>query len=154
DGSPFDADAVKFSFDRITDPATNSPNRGQLSALKETVVLDPFTVKFVLSEPFAPFLSILVAAWTGSILPPAAVQKLGADFGKSPIGTGPWKFKEWIGGSTITLVRNEDYRNFHSYAENKGAPFLDQIVISNIPESSTQVAALETDEVQIVLSLP
>jgi peptide/nickel transport system substrate-binding protein len=154
DGSAFDANAVKFSFDRITDPAANSPNRGQLSALKQTLVVDPLTVKFVLSEPFAPFLSSLVATWTGAILPPAAVQKTGADFGKNPIGTGPWKFKEWVRGSTITLVRNENYRNFHSYAENKGAPYLGQIVFTNIPESSTQVAALETNEVQIVLSLP
>jgi peptide/nickel transport system substrate-binding protein len=150
DGTPFDADAVKFTFDRAVNPATNSWWRASLSSLKETVVIDPLTVKFVLTEPFAPFLANLSGEANGAILPPAAVQRLGNDFGTNPIGTGAFKFKEWVRGSTITLVRNEQYQNFHSYNENRGAPHLDQLVFRNIPEDATEVAAFESGEVQVI----
>jgi peptide/nickel transport system substrate-binding protein len=155
DGSPFNADAVKFTFDRILDPKTKANQAATFSVLKETMVVDPLTVKFVLKEPFSPFLSYLAASYNGgAILPPGAVQKSGSDFGTNPVGTGPWKFNEWVRGSTVTFVRNDNYQNFHSYMENKGAPYLDQLVFSNIPEASTQIAALDSGEVQVVFSLP
>lgn len=154
-GEEMNADAVKFTFDRMLDPATAANQAGTFSVLKETVVIDQLTVKFVLNEPFSPLLSYLAASYNGgAILPPGAVQELGADFGMSPVGTGPWKFKEWNRGETVTFVRNDSYRNFHSYTENPGAPYLDQLVFANIPEASTQIAALESGEVQVVLSLP
>src|SRR5262249_108289 len=58
--------------------------------------------------------------------------------------------KEWVSGQTITLARNEHYQNFHSYIQNKGAPYLDELVFRIIPEADTQLSAFETDEVQVV----
>lgn len=153
DGSEFNADSVKFTFDRVTNPETNAPAAPWVSALKETVVVDPATVKLVLNEPFAPLLGNISIAYFG-MLPPQAVQDAGDEFGKKPIGTGPWKFQEWIEGESITLVPNENYQNFHSYVENKGAPLLDELVFRNIPEANTQVAALETDEVNLIAPPP
>ena len=57
DGSPFNADAVKFSFDRVLDPATKSPAATNLAPLKETIIVDPLSVKLVLSEPYSPLLT-------------------------------------------------------------------------------------------------
>src|SRR5262249_37170902 len=114
DGTELDADAVKFSFDRLIDPATNAIAGGWITPLKGTEVIDPLTVKLVLSEPFSPLLGNLCLSYYG-ILSPTAMQKLGEDFAKNPVGTGPWKFKEWISGEKITLERNEQYQNFHSY---------------------------------------
>jgi peptide/nickel transport system substrate-binding protein len=150
DGTEFNADAVKFTFDRIVDPETNSLDASSFTVLKETVVVDPLTVKFVITEQYAPMLTNISTIYIPS---PTAVQTLGSDFDRNPVGTGPWKFKEWITGESITLVPFESYRNFHSYMENKGAPYFDELVIKNIPESATQIAAFETGEVQVLMTL-
>jgi peptide/nickel transport system substrate-binding protein len=148
-GEAMNADAVKFTYDRLMDPATAATGAGWLPALKETVVIDPLTVKLVLSEPFSPLLGNLTLSYFG-ILPPGATQELGDDFGKNPVGTGPWIFKEWIASESITLTRNPNYRNFWSVVENKGAPYFDELVFRNILEADTQIAALETGDVDIV----
>jgi peptide/nickel transport system substrate-binding protein len=148
DGTEFNADAVKFNLDRILDPATVSVSASSLGPLRETVVIDPYTVKLVLSEPYAPLLGQLS---TGIFMvSPAAVQKFGADFGKNPVGTGPFKFKEWSTGSTVTLVRNESYRNVRSFIENPGPPYLDELIFAVIPDAATQVAAFQTGQVQTI----
>jgi peptide/nickel transport system substrate-binding protein len=148
-GEAMNADAVKFTFDRLIDPATSAPAAGWVTPLKATTVVDPLTVKLRLSESFSPLLANFCFPYYG-ILPPGAVQQLGENFGKQPVGTGPWKFKEWVTGETITLERNETYRNFHTYMENRGAPYLDRLVFAAIPEPQTREAALETGEVHVI----
>jgi peptide/nickel transport system substrate-binding protein len=149
DGTAVDAAAFKFTFDRMMDPKTNAPAAGWIKPLKETVAVDPQTLKLILSEPFSALIGQLCLNYFCP-LPPAAVQQMGDDFGRHPIGAGPFKFKEWVPGATITLERNEHYQNFHTYNTNRGAPYLDQIVFSAIPQADTQIAALESGEVQIV----
>jgi len=152
DGTPFTAEAVKFTFDRILDPQTGAPAAAWIASLESTEVVDPLTVRMRMKEPFAPFLGNLCVGYFG-ILSPAAVEKYGDEFGKNPVGTGPWKFKEWRIGEEIVLERNPDYRNFHSYVENKGAPRVAELVFRNIPDEQTQIAAFETGEVN-VLAVP
>lgn len=154
DGSEFNADAVKFSYDRVLSPETNSPGAARLVALKETIVIDPLTVKLVLHEPYAPFLTYLSASYYGgAIVPPGAVQEMGDDFGFHPIGTGPWKFKEYVSGERVIMERNDEYRNVRSYVENTGAPYLDELAVAFIPSNETTVLAFETGEIQ-VMSIP
>src|SRR5579875_2161620 len=74
DGTDFNADAVKFTFDRLINPATNSPNADNVGSLQPTKVIDEQTVQFTLKEPFAPLLSNISSAYFG-ILSPTAVQK-------------------------------------------------------------------------------
>lgn len=150
DDSELNAEAVKFTFDRLMLPETNAPAAGWITPLTSTEVVDPYTVKLVLSEPFSPLLGNLCLAYFG-ITSPAAVEQYGdADFGRNPVGTGPWKFQEWIAGEQITLVPNESYQNFHSTVENKGRPYADQLVFRNISEDATQIAAFETGEVTVI----
>ncbi len=99
DGTPFNAEAVKFNFDRMLKEDHPFASTGPFplafffSAVKDVEVVDDLTVKFTLNEPFAPFMSNL-ASPTGLIVSPAAVEQYGADYGRHPVGTGPFKFEE------------------------------------------------------------
>jgi len=150
DGTEFNADAVKFNFDRLMAPETNAPAAGWIAALTSTEVVDATTVKLILSEPFSPLLGNLCLSYFG-IASPTAIEQYGdEDYGRNPVGTGPWKFREWIAGEQITLEANENYQNFHSHLENKGRPYADELIFRNITEDATQVAAFETGEVTII----
>ena len=150
DGTDFNAEAVKFNYDRLMDPETNAPAAGWVTALTTTEVVDPYTVKLILSEPFSPLLGNLCLAYFG-IASPTAIEKFGdEDYGRNPVGTGPWKFQEWIAGEQITLVPNDGYQNFHTHVTNKGRPYADELVFRNIAEDATQIAAFETGEVTVI----
>ncbi len=157
DGTDLDANAVKFTFDRILNPDTKAPNIAFISTdelgLESTEVVDPMTVKMKMKAPFAPFLSNISLATFG-IISPAAVDKFGADFGQNPVGTGPFKFKEWVTGESITLERNPDFQNFHSYDTNKAAAFIDEVVYRNLPEEETQLAAFDAGEINLLPTVP
>ena len=100
DGTDFDAEAVKFNFDRMLKEDHPFHDTGPFplafffSAVEEVTVVDPMTVRFKLNAPYAPFLSNL-AYPTGLIVSPAAVEANGADFGRNPVGTGPFRVAEW-----------------------------------------------------------
>lgn len=153
DGTDLDAKAVEFSYNRLIDPATNAPAAAWVTPLERAEAVDDMTVKMYLSEAFSPFLGNTASAYFG-IISPAAVEKYGPDFGQNPVGTGPYKFKEWIAGQEITIERNPDYQNFRTISENKGAAYLDEIVFRNIPEEQTQIAAFEAGEINTLLLVP
>lgn len=107
DGTPCDATAVKFTFDRIVDPATKSGYAASLlGPYAGSEVVDQSTLQVHFTEPYAPLLDSLSQAFLG-IVSPAAIAQLGNDaFGQQPVGTGPFVFKEWTSDDHITLVRN------------------------------------------------
>lgn len=148
DGTPFNAEAVKFTFDRVLDPATAASYASWVGPLKETVVVDEHTVKLVLAEPFSPLLGNISIGWYG-IPSPAAIQKYGDDFGRNPVGTGPFMLKEWVSGEHLTLVPNPSYRNYRSDVTNTGAPLLESLEFRIIPDPQTQTLAFETGEVDV-----
>ena len=154
DGTDVNAEAVKFTFDRLIDPATEAESVSWIGPLDRTEVIDPLTVRMVLREPFSPFLGNMSIAGYFGILSPTAVQQLGDEFGQRPVGSGPFRFKERITGESVTLERNPDYQNFRSYVTNKGAPYLDELVFRNIPEEQTMVAAFETGEINLLVVPP
>ena len=146
DGSTLTAADVKYTFDRATNTAAPAQAVSFISALKQTALPDDKTVVMTLSEPSAPFLANIEVAYFG-IMPQAAVEAAGDNFGSKPVGSGPWKFKEWIQGEQITLEPFADYHNFRSYVENKGAPRADALISRVIPEAQTLLAAFETGEI-------
>jgi peptide/nickel transport system substrate-binding protein len=148
-GEPVNAEAVVFTFNRLLDPATAAPAAEQAGSLTSVTALDEYTVEFVFEEPYAPFFFAASGAYMG-ILPPGAVEELGDDFGRNPVGSGPFMFSEWIPGQQITLVRNPDYVNVREDRENPGAPYVDSIVFKTIPELGTRIAALETGEINLM----
>ncbi|MDB4895662.1 MAG: transporter substrate-binding protein [Firmicutes bacterium] len=154
DGTPFNAQAVKFSWDRIMDPKTAS--QSAISALrpyKESQVVDDSTLKVTLSEPSAIWLKNLGAATTAPVSP-AAVQKLGDQFGRSPVCVGPFKLKEWKEKESVTLVRNPDYNSPSPAFGQKGAPVLDEVTWKFIPENQVRFSTLETGETNAIEDVP
>ena len=150
DGTPFDADAVVFSFDRQRDPhhpfhqADFSYWDTTFRNIQSVEKLDPQTVRITIERPYAPFLANL-AMYPVSIVSPAAVRRWGADFAKHPVGTGPFKFVEWSVGERITLEGNPSYWD--------GAPKVKNLVFSVIRDARQRLVALEGGAIDVAENL-
>ncbi|QPM90170.1 ABC transporter substrate-binding protein [Pseudooceanicola algae] len=151
DGSAFDAEAVKFNFDRMLDEGHPYHDTGPFplafffSSVEEVAVIDAATVEFTLSAPYAPFLSNL-AYPTGLIVSPEAVAAGGADFGRNPSGTGPYKFVEWQSNTHVILEKNADYWD--------GEPGLDTVVFRPITDSNTRTAEMLAGGIDLMVEVP
>jgi peptide/nickel transport system substrate-binding protein len=150
DGTPFNADAVKFTFDRIVDP--NLKSQLALSSIgpyASTTVGDPATVTVKFKTPYAPFLDSASQPFLCPVSP-AAVQKFGKDFGTNPVGTGPFKFDSYKTDNVVRMVKNPDYKWAPTMFKHQGAPYLDAINWRIINEPSTRLAALQSGEIQVM----
>ena len=151
DGTPFNAEAVKFNFERMLDEEHPFHNTGPFplafffSAVEEVTAVDETTVQFKLNEPFAPFLSNL-AYPTGLIVSPAAVEQHGEEVGRNPAGTGAYRFAEWQSNQRVVITRNEDYWD--------GAPSLEAIVFRPITDANTRVAEMLAGGIDIMVEVP
>ncbi|RCK46508.1 peptide ABC transporter substrate-binding protein [Thalassospira profundimaris] len=151
DGTPFNAEAVKYNFDRMLDEKHPQHDTGPFplafffSAIDHVDVMDDLTVKFTLKEPYAPFLSNL-AYPPGLQVSPTAVKKYGKDFGRHPVGTGPFKFAEWESNAKVVVTRNDDYWD--------GAPKLDAVVFRPITDANTRVAELMAGGIDLMVEVP
>ncbi|HLY22333.1 MAG TPA: ABC transporter substrate-binding protein [bacterium] len=150
DGTPFNADAVKFTMDRVVAPETKAgQSHDQLGPYDHTDVVDDATVRIVMKEGYAPLLTNL-NGYLG-IVSPTAVKKMGlADFARHPVGTGPFMFKEWVAKDHVTLVRNPDYAWASSLFKHKGLAYLDQLVFKIIPDASVRTGTLKSGETQYI----
>ena len=101
DGTPFNAEAVKYTFDRMRDPESRSLQTGYLGPYDKTEVIDDFTVAIHLTAPFGPLMANLSHSATAPISPTAAEQA-GSEFAQQPVGTGPFKFEKWDGTTSIS----------------------------------------------------
>jgi len=142
DGTPLNAAAVKFSFDRAlkgTPPARWASLAGSLAGAE---VVDDLTVDVVTKEPYGPILRTLAMTYP-SIVSPTAVQKLGQDFSRAPVGTGPFKFVEWKTNTHVIIERNPDYWGDKA--------LLDRVVFKVVPEEGARMIALQTGDADMVL---
>lgn len=151
DGTPFDAHAVKFNFDRMLKEDHPYHDTGPFplsfffSAVEDVTVKGPMTVEFKLNAPYAPFLANL-AYPTGLIASPAAIKKHGKDFGRNPSGTGAYRFVEWKSNSKVTVRSNPDYWD--------GAPNLEAVVFRPITDANTRVAEMRSGGLDIMVEVP
>jgi peptide/nickel transport system substrate-binding protein len=113
DGVPFTADDVKYTFNKLTDPKVDdAPVRSYFTTVKSCEIVDPFTVRFVTTEPYFKMQEVIGTYLV--IVPKHILEKGEPDFnkhpfGRHPIGTGPYKFVRWDTGSQIVIERNDDY---------------------------------------------
>ncbi|WP_129674744.1 ABC transporter substrate-binding protein [Candidatus Chloroploca sp. Khr17] len=154
DGTPLDAAAVVYSFERLRAPDSTSPMAASLQSVAAIEAVDARTVRFDFSEPSAVFFATITSPYA-SIVSPTAVEALGEGFAQQPVGSGPFKLKEWNQGIAITLERNEDYAWAPPMVTNEGAPYLDGAIFKVVPDASTQLTALQAGEVDLIfLNLP
>jgi peptide/nickel transport system substrate-binding protein len=151
DGTPFNAQAVKFNFDRMLNEQHPFYNTGpfplsfNFASIETVNVIDDSTVEFKLKEAFAPFLSNL-AYPTGLIVSPAAVEQYGKDYGRHPSGTGPFKFVEWQSSQRVVVERNPDHWD--------GAPALEAVVFRPITDANTRVAEMMAGGIDVMVEVP
>ncbi|MGH7320131.1 MAG: ABC transporter substrate-binding protein [Candidatus Rokuibacteriota bacterium] len=142
DGTPLNAAAVKFSFDRGLRGTPPARWVGLVGSLVGAEVVDDLTVDVVTKEPYGPILRALAMVYT-SIVSPTAVQKMGADFSRAPVGTGPFKFVEWKTNTHVIIERNPDY-----WGEKA---LVDRVIFKVVPEEGARMIALQTGDADMVL---
>ncbi|MGB9823088.1 peptide-binding protein [Thermodesulfovibrio sp.] len=133
DGVEFSADDVVFTYKAITDPKNPTPYSSTYGPVKEVKALDKYTVKVVYEKPFAPALE----SWGMGILPKHLLEGknlFNSPLNRMPIGTGPYKMKEWITGQIVVLERNNSYY--------EGKPFFEKFITRIIPDPSTMFLEL------------
>jgi ABC-type transport system substrate-binding protein len=154
-GREVTADDVKYSYDRVTNPKTQSPGAGffksirgfediqggKADTLAGVTVLDPYTVKIDLAKPDATFMQVVALNFSG-IVPKEAVEKYGADFGHNPVGSGPFTMTEWTLGQRIVFERN---KNFYM----PGVPYLDKVVFEIGQEPLVALLRLQKGEIDV-----
>jgi peptide/nickel transport system substrate-binding protein len=150
DGTAFDAEAVRFNLERMLNQDHPFHHTGPFplafffDRIETMEVLDPYTIAFHLSEPFAPLLANL-AYPTGLMVSPAAVRRHGIDYGRRPVGTGPFRFVEWAPRRRVVLERNADYW---------GEPARPRVLVFRpITDAMTRVAELMAGGVDLVTEL-
>lgn len=146
DGTPFNAEAVKFNIDRILDPESRASPRDLISTIDSTDVIDDYTIRLNLSQPWAAGFGML-SDQAGAISSPTAIEKLGPDYQWAPSATGPFRLNEVVTGSSVNMVRNEDYWG-RDEAGNR-LPYLDEITIKVIKDETVLVSALKAGEIDI-----
>ncbi|MGM0602771.1 MAG: ABC transporter substrate-binding protein [Bacillota bacterium] len=152
DGNPFNAEAVKWNFDRwrLEDHPYHIGGeftyygymfQGFPGIIEEVNVIDDYTVEFVLTEKQAPFLNNLAMVPFG-IASPEAVKEWGEDYFKHPVGTGAYKFVEWNQGDRVIIEANKNYWRERAY--------LDKIIFRSIPDNAARFMELQAGTIDMM----
>ncbi len=154
-GREMTADDVKYSLDRVTTPATQSPGAGffgsimgydamadgSAASLEGVTVVDPLTVQIKLSRPDATFLHVMALNFA-SVVAKESVAEAGDDFGHHPVGTGAFKLGEWTIGQRLVFEKNADYWR-------AGLPYLDTVTFEVGQEPIVALLRLQNGEVDV-----
>lgn len=146
DGTPFNADAVVFNFERLMN-AKGAMRTSTISWMKSVEKTGDYEVKVTVKKPTGYALSSLAAEGT-LIISPAAYEKYGEDFGRHPVGTGPFRFVDWIGAERIILEKNPNY--WLKDAAGKPLPYLDGVEIRSITNYATSMLELESGGISLL----
>jgi peptide/nickel transport system substrate-binding protein len=142
-GRELTSEDVKYTYERILNPATGSIARSFFAAIDVIETPDKYTVRFLLRDPFAPFLVNTASAWAGIVAKEIVEQNRG-DLNKVEAGSGPFQLQEWSPENRTVLVRNPDY-----YVP--GQPVVDKVTFLIMREESARIAALRTGRVHLTV---
>ena len=149
DGTPFNADAVKFTFERLQRVGSKSPIFETFKNVTSMEAKDAATFVMNMKEPYAPIFHDLQVSYAG-ILSPTATKAANDKIDRAAVGTGPYKLKEFQTGQQITLERNPEYKWAPALFANRGAPYIQELRYRVIAEPATQLAALDAGEVDVL----
>jgi 4-phytase/acid phosphatase/peptide/nickel transport system substrate-binding protein len=141
DGTEFTAKDAAEHMNRMLDPKNKSASRSFITAIKAAEVLDTYTVRFYLAHPWMPMPAILASIAMIGLIPSHANVAAGKQ-NRSPVGTGPYRFKSWAGGDRIVVERFADYHGKPGRAE--------RIVFRILPDTQARYAALKAGEVDVI----
>jgi len=142
-GEPFNSTAVQFTVETMLDPASGSPVRAQLGSIDHVETPDPLIVRITTRQPFAPLLAELTAL---AMLPPSHTASVGMDgLSRLPVGTGPYRFVEWVADERIVLAAQPDHW--------RGAPAVNRVEFRPVPDATTRLAALQAGEVELATNV-
>lgn len=146
-GEPCDAEAVKFTFDRLLgDEGKKGPQQSNYNSIDKVVVVNPTTVDFIMKSP-DPVLLTKLSGYGAMIVPPKYIAEKGSQyFGMNPVGTGPFKFTEYKPKVSVSFTKNADYWG--------GAPKVDNLVYRFITEPATQAAELQAGRIDVANQIP
>ncbi|MDH4617386.1 ABC transporter substrate-binding protein [Brevibacillus sp. AY1] len=144
DGTDFNAEAVKFNFERNL-TTEKSKRKGDLKYVEAVNVVDNDTVTVQLKEPFAPFLSVLTDR-AGMMVSPTAAKEKGDDYLNAPVGTGPFVFVKQVKGDSVSLKKNENYWN--------GEVKLDEVNYKVFTNGTAKVQNLRSGMLDIIDETP
>jgi len=143
-GEDLNAAAVKFTLDSTLDPERKTRQRPTYVAFKEVRIDDPYTVSIITHKPYAIALTQLQYLM---VVPPGYIKQVGWDeFGRKPVGSGAFKFKEWERDVRVVLEANDAYW--------KGKPKVRTVAFRAIPEDASRIAAVQRGEVDIIDAVP
>ena len=147
DGTDFNAEAVKVNFDRVSNPANHLKRYALYSVIARTDVVDAYTARITLKEPFSAFINDL-AHPAGVMISPAALEKWGSKgIAFHPVGTGPFKFVEWKQPDYLKVAKWNGYWR-------KGYPKIDTITWRSVVDNNSRAALMQTGEAQFTFPVP
>ena len=143
-GEEFTAKDVKFTLERVLDPKSASTWKQYIDLIERVEVVDPYTVRIITKSPFPRLIDNVALI---PIISETAFKKMGAEeFGRSPVGTGPYVFEEWVTGEYVVLRENKEYW--------RGVPPFERVEFREVPDDVVRVAALESGDVDIIVNVP
>jgi peptide/nickel transport system substrate-binding protein len=143
-GENFTAEAVKFSIERFVDPKTKNIYAGNLKPVERVETPDPHTVRLVTAVPYPSLIANLADFLL--IASPKAFKEMGEDFARKPVGTGPYRFVEWVAGERLVVQAVDKHWT--------GGPWVEKIVWRTITEPAARVTALRTGDADLIANVP
>ena len=144
DGTPFNAQAVAWTFARLKDPKNNCRCAFYIANILNVEAKDDLTLVYTLKDPAVNFPAVLARPTeTNTVHSPTAIQAKGDDYNRNPVGTGPFILKSWTAGDRMVVERNPNYWD-------KGHPYLDRVVLRPLPDSQSRFASLKSGETDLV----
>ncbi|KPM54424.1 ABC transporter substrate-binding protein [Frankia sp. R43] len=144
DGTPLDAAAVKFNWDRFRDPANRSTYLADGSLIASTEVVDDVTLKATMVSPVPSFAGAIINSSLNWIASPDALKKGQAEFDKNPVGAGPFKLQSWTRQAELRLVKNPKY-----YDAPK--PYLDSLVVRAVTDAGQRINTVTSGGADIAI---
>ncbi|MFO7713594.1 ABC transporter substrate-binding protein [Desulfosarcina sp.] len=143
DSTPFNADAVVHHWNRLLNPENKFRGRAAMGPIDSVTKVDEHTIQFNLNHPWLPFTRVISDTRGLTNLIPSSTSVDAGNQDRAPVGTGPYKLKEWKSGDSFTVVKNSDYWG-------KVQPYLDTIVFKPMTDSQTRYASLKSRQVDII----
>jgi peptide/nickel transport system substrate-binding protein len=144
DGTPFNAQAVAANYRRMMDPDNRCACNAYLGAIQRVEAPDELTVVYKLRNPAVDLPGLISPPTVTNVFhSPKAMQELGKQYNRKPVGTGPFRLKSWISGDQLVFERNPNY-----WAA--GKPYLDRVTVRPMRDPGARIAALRAGDVDII----